>query len=99
MKRTAAGIMIAFFASTALAHGAGSHAKGTVKSISSERIVMESQEGEKEFKLTPQTEFVKGGAIVTAKELRPGDRVIVHGKGAEAIQVRAGGETPHGHGR
>lgn len=103
MRRRTVGIVLALFASSALAHGGGSHAQGTVKSMSAERLVVETKAGAKEFKLTPRTEYVKDEVIVTAKDVHPGDRVVVHGNESdgvpEATQVRAGGGATHGHGK
>jgi|SRR6266496_3392770 len=81
---------------SAWAHGGGIHAKGTLKSVSADRIVLQTAEGEKAFKVTPSTQFLNGSAPATATDLHPGDRAVVHARGAEgtpeatATQVRFG---------
>lgn len=103
MRKFLAGILIAIAASVALAHGGGTHAKGTIKDLSPRRIVVGTAEGEKAFAVTPRTEFLKGEATVAPGELHQGDRVVVHAKDVngtlEATQVRAGASAPHSHGK
>src|SRR5919198_1026063 len=96
-KNLVAAIVIAL-ASPALAHESGVHAKGTVKDVSTTRIVVETARGEKTFKVTSSTRFAKRGAAASASDIRSGDRVVVHGtdvKGEiEATDVRAGDPAP-----
>jgi hypothetical protein len=96
-RNLVAAIMIAL-ASPALAHGTGVHAKGTVNDVSTTKIVVETAQGAKAFKVTPRTRFVKRGAAVSSSDIRSGDRVVVHGidvKGElEATDVRAGDPAP-----
>ncbi len=96
----AVAIVIAL-ASPARAHESGVHAKGTVKDVSTTKIVVDTAQGERTFKLTPSTRFAKRGSAVTSSDIRSGDRVVVHGmdvKGAlEATDVRAADSAPRPH--
>ncbi len=95
MRKLLTACAVVLAASSAWAHGGGMHAKGTLKSVSADRIVLQTAEGEKAFQVTPGTQFLKGSSPATAAELHPGDRAVVHARGAggtpEAIQVRFGG--------
>jgi hypothetical protein len=92
MRKFLMACAVALAASSAWAHGGGMHAKGTLKSISADRIVLQTAEGEKAFKLSPGTQFLNGSSPATAADLHPGDRAVVHARGAEgtpeATQVR-----------
>ena len=80
-------------ASTAWAHGAGRHFRGTVKEATSERLVVVTEEGDVEVRLVPGTRVVRGGAPVDAARMKAGERVAVHARpadstGLEAIEVK-----------
>jgi hypothetical protein len=92
---------LAVATSGAWAHGTGVHAKGTLKRVSAARLVVQTEEGEKAFQLSPATKFLKGSSPSSAADLHPGDRVVVHAKEAngalEATQVRFGAASRPGH--
>jgi Domain of unknown function (DUF5666) len=66
---------------TSFAHGNYKHVMGTVTKITDTDITVETQDHQVQIvKLAPDTSFVKSGATVTLKELKVGDRVVIHAK-------------------
>ena len=82
-------------ARAASAHAGQEHVMGIVKSIDEKSITVEKK-GDKEVsvQLDPSTKFEKGAAAATAKDVSPGDRVVVHAKksasGLTAVLVKVG---------
>jgi len=72
--------LCAFGASPLFAHEGGHDVRGTVISVGSDELTVKTGHGEEKFALTSDTEFVKGGAPASAKDLRPADRAVVHAK-------------------
>lgn len=68
------------FASTfVLAHGNYQHVMGTVTKISQNSITVQTTTNViVEVAMSPDTKFSKGDATVEARELRVGDRVVIH---------------------
>jgi hypothetical protein len=62
------------------AHEGGHDVRGTVTSVGSEELTVRTSHGEEKFALSSETEFVKDGAPATPKDLKPGDRAVVHSK-------------------
>ena len=60
MRKVLMAGVLALTASSAWAHGTGVHAKGTLKSVSAERLVVQTEQGEKAFQLSPATKFLSG---------------------------------------
>ncbi len=52
MRKVLMAGVLALTASSAWAHGTGVHAKGTLKSVSAERLVVQTEQGEKAFQLS-----------------------------------------------
>ena len=72
---------------------------GTVTKITDTEITVETQTKEVQVvKLAPDTSFVKSGASATLKDLKVGDRVVIHAKpvGSDLIahEVRFGKQAP-----
>lgn len=79
----------------ALAHGTDKHVLGTVTKISDSEITVQAQDGTSQVvKIAPDTSFVKSGATASIKDLKVGDRVVIHAKpvGSDLIahEVRFG---------
>ena len=98
VSRALIAVPLAVFSGVAVAHGGGVHAMGTVKSVSAELIVVDTAHGDKTFAVTRATEVLKGNAAAKLDQVRPGDRVVVHGDLAgdrlEAEQVRFSDSQP-----
>lgn len=71
--------MLALIASPkAAAHGHG-HVMGTVAAVTADHVEVTTQDGKtKSIPITPKTKIVKGTAGVTASDIAPGMRVVVH---------------------
>lgn len=85
-------------ASTALAHEGGTDARGTVKEITSERIVLETPRGtELKVGLVSGTVILRGERAISAQEIHAGERAVVHaamraGK-LEAMEIKVAERT------
>jgi len=99
MKRTLAvfALMLALSATT-FAHGNEKHVMGTVTSISDNSITVETT-SKKEVTVTVSaaTKFQKSGSPAALKDLKVGDKVVIHATGPEeklaATEVRFGSTT------
>jgi hypothetical protein len=92
-------LAIVSLAAAAFAHGTDKHVLGTVTKITDTEITVESQAKEVQVvKIAPDTSFVKSGASATVKDLKVGDRVVIHAKpvGNDLIahEVRFGKMAP-----
>ena len=82
--------------SSALAHEGGLHARGVVREVTKERIVLTTIEG-KSFtaSMGPATRIQRGGKAVGVGEIHAGERAVVHarrdGDRLEATEVKLGG--------
>jgi hypothetical protein len=88
-------------ATVAFAHGTDKHVLGTVTKITDTEITIETQTKEVQLvKIAPDTSFVKSGANATLKDLKVGDRVVIHAKpvGNDLIahEIRFGKQAPAG---
>jgi hypothetical protein len=89
----------------AFAHGNQQHVMGTVAKIDGVSITIKTTDGEaKTVMIVADTKFVKGSSPATQKDLRVGDRVVIHAKPEggmlHATEVKIGTEmkgTPHQH--
>ncbi len=81
-------------ATAARAHQGGVDVRGVVQAVAPDRIEVATANGLRAFGLTSATEFVKAGAPGRREDVRPGDRVVVHGRarggGLEAVRVEIG---------
>src|SRR5271163_4620956 len=96
MRKTASAILICLaFSLVTLAHGTDKHVLGTVTKITDSEITVQGQDGQSQVvKVAPDTSFVKSGASASIKDLKVGDRVVIHAKpvGSDLIahEVRFG---------
>lgn len=82
----------------AVAHGNFEHVLGTVTKIEGSSISVATVSGEtKTVAIVTATKFAKSGSPATLKDLKVGDRVVIHAKPngnvLEAAEVKFG-ETP-----
>ena len=94
-----ASFAVVLLAAVAFAHGTDKHVLGTVTKITDTEITVESQTKEVQVvKIAPDTSFVKSGASASLKDLKVGDRVVIHAKpvGNDLIahEVRFGKMAP-----
>ena len=96
MRRIASGLLILLaFSLVTLGHGTDKHVLGTVTKITDSEITVQAQDGSSQgVKIAPDTSFVKSGASASIKDLKVGDRVVIHAKpvGSDLIahEVRFG---------
>jgi ribosomal protein S1 len=96
MKRTVAVFALALaFSAIAFAHGNEKHVMGTVTSISDNSITVETTSKKTVMvTLSTATKFQKSGSPAALKDLKVGDKVVIHATGAEeklvATEVRFG---------
>ena len=99
MRRIASGLLIFLaFSLLTLGHGTDKHVLGTVTKITGSEITVQAQDGSSQVvKIARDTSFVKSGASASIKDLKVGDRVVIHAKpvGTDLIahEVRFG-KTP-----
>ena len=92
-------LAVVSLATVAFAHGTDKHVLGTVTKITDTEITVETQTKEMQVvKIAPDTSFVKSGASATLKDLKVGDRVVIHakpvGNDLVAHEVRFGKQPP-----
>jgi len=85
----------------AAAHEGGLDARGTVKEIGPDRLVLATADGAvRTFSIGEDTRFARGRAPVRVGDVRVGERVVVHarreGKQAHATNVRLAPRLPGG---
>lgn len=95
LNRILAILAFVVLATVAFAHGTDKHVLGTVTKITDTEVTVETQTKEVQVvKITSDTAFVKSGASATLKDLKVGDRVVIHAKptGSDLIahEVRFG---------
>lgn len=96
MKRTMAVFaLVCALSPMVFAHGSEKHVMGTVTSISDGTIVVKTTSKETvTVSLNAATKFLKSGSPATLKDLKVGDKVVIHAKGPEnnlvADEVRFG---------
>ena len=80
MKRTIAVVALLFaFSVIALAHGKEKHVMGTVTSISDTSITVETKDKKSvAVDVSDKTKFEKSGSLATLKDLKVGDKVVIH---------------------
>jgi hypothetical protein len=94
-KITSGLLMLLAFSLVTLGHGTDKHVLGTVTKITDSEITVQAQDGSAQVvKIAPDTSFVKSGASASIKDLKVGDRVVIHAKpvGSDLIahEVRFG---------
>ena len=80
MKRAVAVVTLLFaFSVMALAHGNEKHVMGRVTSISDSSITVETTAKKSvTVEVSEKTKFEKSGASATLKDLKVGDKVVIH---------------------
>lgn len=78
------------------AHGGLEHVMGTVTEASAASVTVKSTDGKTVIvTIDSKTQFTKAGANVTAQDVKPGDRVVIHAKKdgdkliAQTVQIGA----------
>ncbi len=70
---------ILFLASMAFAHGNEKHVMGTVTAVSDNSITVETMDKHQvTVDVASRTSFTKGATTATLKDLKVGDRVVIH---------------------
>ena len=95
MKRTITIFLLPLVISTiSFAHGNKKHVMGTVTSISGRSITVETTSKKVTVSVTTATKFQKSGLPAALKDLKVGDKVVIHATGPEdklvAAEVRFG---------
>lgn len=96
MKRTIAlGALMFALSSIVFAHGNQTHIMGKVTSISENSIAVETTSKKTvTVSLSPSTKFQRSGSPAALKDLKVGDKVVIHATGPEdnlvATEVRFG---------
>ena len=63
----------------ALAHGKGQHVMGTVTAMTDDSITVQTTAKDQVTVYTmPETKYQKSGAAASMKEIKAGDRVVIH---------------------
>jgi thymidine phosphorylase len=91
----ATSVSLFFIATLALAHGNEQHVMGTVTEVNDSSITVETKEHQKlKVSVVAETKFAKGTSDVTLKDVKVGDRVVIHavkqGEQLQAHTVRIG---------
>ncbi len=99
MRRLVA-ISISFlcFATFAFAHGNEQHVMGTVTEVADSSITVETKDHQRvTVSVVAETKFARGASDVTLKDVKVGDRVVIHavkqGQQLQAHTVRIGVAT------
>ena len=81
-SKIASAILICLaFSVVTFAHGNFKHVMGTVTNITDGAITVQTQDGQSQVvKIAADTSFVKSGASASIKDLKVGDRVVIHAK-------------------
>lgn len=90
MKRLIAiSISLLFFATFAFAHGNEQHVLGTVTAVTDSSITVETKDHQKvTVSVVAGTKFAKGTSELTLKDVKVGDRVVIHAvKQREQLQA------------
>ncbi len=95
-------IAILAVATVAFAHGNEKHVMGTVTEVSEKSITVETMDKQKvTVFIVADTKFVKGTSSATLKDLKVGDRVVIHAAktqdGLQAHMVRIGAAQAMAH--
>lgn len=74
-------LSLVLFAAAALAHGGEEHLMGTVTKVSDQSITIETKDKKTvEVGTAASTKCMKGEATAELKDIKVGDRVVIHAK-------------------
>jgi hypothetical protein len=95
MLATVVAMTLSTLSTNAFAHGGEQHVMGTVTQLDAASITVKTTTGEvKTVMILADTKFAKGTSTITPRELKVGDRVVIHAKLAgtalQATEVRIG---------
>ena len=80
-KALAICVMTVLFAAVTLAHGGEEHLMGTVTKVTDKSITIETKDKKTvEVTTTAATKCMKGEATAALKDIKAGDRVVIHAK-------------------
>jgi len=93
--RNAVLVSMLLLATLVFAHGNEEHIMGTVSQVTDNSITVETREHQKvTVVVVAETKFMKGTAAANLKDLKVGDRVVIHaakhGEQVQAHTVRIG---------
>ncbi len=88
-------LLLLLASGVAFAHGGLEHVMGTVARMTSTSLDVKTVAGKTTtVTVDAATKWVRGAAAVTPKDVKPGDRVVIHAKAAEgkltAVEVALG---------
>jgi len=88
-------LAIVMSAAAARAHNGMIHVIGTVTSVTQTSISVKGSDGKTQFvALASATKFLKGETSIAVKDIKPGDRVVIHatkkGEQLVAAEVKIG---------
>ena len=91
-------VLVVALASGAWAHGTDKHVMGVVTKITDTEVTVEAADKQVTVvKIAADTSFVKSGAAASLKDLKVGDRVVIHatpkGETLEANEVKFSAPT------
>ena len=70
---------LVFLTGMALAHGNERHIMGTVSKVNGTTITVTTEKGQHlEVRILPETKFTKHGAVIGVKDVKHGDRIVIH---------------------
>lgn len=76
----------------ALAHGTGVHARGTIKEVMPDRVVLTGKGPDQAFAVDASTRILRGDGSVRIEDVRVGERAVVHarrdGERLRATEIR-----------
>lgn len=71
------------------AHEAGLHARGTIKEITPQQVVVATKDGmDLTYALGADTKFIRGEAPARSEDVRTGERAVVHAR-REGVKLHA----------
>jgi hypothetical protein len=74
-------LSLVLFAAVAIAHGGEEHLMGTVTKVTDKSITIEDKDKKAtEVSITAVTKCMKGEATAALKDVKLGDRVVIHAK-------------------
>lgn len=76
------------FPAFALGHGTGIHARGTVKEVGPDHVVLAGKGTDQAFAVDADTRIVRGEGPVRIEDVRVGERAVVHAR-REGERLRA----------
>ena len=94
-------LTLGVFAGAAYAHNGMQHVMGTVSAITPSNITVKATDGSTQtVLLSSDTKYLKGTQVITAKDIKVGDHVVIHatkkGDQLTAAEVKVGAMRMNG---